>query len=199
MRKTILVTIALLLITSANITAKAQNTEKKEDEKPKTTTVDAWRESIPQGEQISDTPPVVVMEESRDNVEKKESAAEIEKRVLALDQRLMEAIKQRDAAALQYLLAEDFIFAGVNIPGTQTDKTRYIDWALKKFELKTYSFEKTTVRAFPSAAIVTTNYKRQAVIAGSPSDGDFIVTNVWVKRGKLWQAVSQHNSQTAKP
>lgn len=200
MKKIILAAIMLLSGTLANITTNAQVTEKKEEEKSKTTTVDVWRGAMPpQSEQNSDIPPVVVMEESTDNVESKENVAEVEKRVIALDQRLMEALKKRDAVALNSLVADDFMLVGVTIPGEQTDKIRYIDWALKKVEIKSYNLEKTTVRAYPTLAIVTTKYKRQATIAGAPSDGDFIVTNVWVKRGKMWQAVSQHTSQASKP
>ncbi|HLM02247.1 MAG TPA: nuclear transport factor 2 family protein, partial [Pyrinomonadaceae bacterium] len=78
-------------------------------------------------------------------------------------------------------------------------KTRYIEWALRNLELKSYNLEKTTVRVYPSTAIVTFNYKRQATVAGAPADGDFIVTDVWVKRGKRWQAASHHISPLPKP
>jgi ketosteroid isomerase-like protein len=198
MQKTILVTTAFLLITLTGIGANAQSTDKKENEKNKTTTVDAWRNALPQSE-TTEAPPVVVMEESKDNVEAAEDEAQIEKRILELEQRLMEALKQRDSAALKNLLADDFMLAGVNIPGSQPDKTRFIEWAQKKLELKSYNVQKTTVRVYPTTAVVTTNYKRQASIAGSPTDGDFIVTDVWVKRGKRWQAVSHHISRLEKP
>jgi hypothetical protein len=89
--------------------------------------------------------------------------------------------------------------AGENITASQSDKTRFIDWTLKNLELKSYVVEKTTVRVYRTTAVVTTHYKRQAIVAGSPSDGDFIATDVWVKRGKLWQAVSNHVSPLPKP
>lgn len=172
----------------------------------KTTTIDAWRQSLPDNNQ-SNTPPTVVMEESRDNVEGEETPEQIEKRILDLERRLMEALKLRDSAALKRFLADDFIFAGVNTTATgagtnaaqSSDKTRYIEWALRNLELKTYNLEKTTVRVFPSTAVVTFNYKRQANVAGSPADGDFTVTDVWVKRGKRWQAVAHHISPLPKP
>jgi len=196
MRKMILVTIpALLLLTLASVSASAQGTEKKETEK--TTTLDAWRQALPDGS--ANTPPIVAMDESKDNVESEETPAQIEKRILDLERRLMEALKLRDSVTLKRFLADDFILAGLNLSGTQSDKTRYIEWALKNLELKSYNLEKTTVRVYPSTAIVTFNYKRQAIVAGSPADGDFIVTNVWVKRGKLWQAASHHISLLPKP
>jgi ketosteroid isomerase-like protein len=198
MKKIILITTAFLLMISTGIIARAQGTEKKEAEK--TTTVDAWRDALPMSEQPTNAPPVVIEDESKDNVESKESAAEIEKRILDLERRLMEAIKGRDAATLNHLLADDFILAGVNVAaGTQPDKTRFIDWALKKLELKSYAVEKVSARAYrTTTAIITVQYKRQANVAGSPSDGSFTATDVWVRRGKLWQLVSHHVSQSPK-
>jgi hypothetical protein len=197
MQKIILVITTLLLTTLANISIYAQNTEKKET--GKTTTADAWRQALPEGAPASDTPPIVVVEESKDNVEAEEKAAQIEKRILDLERRLMEAIKQRDSVALKHLLADDFMPAGSNITGAQSDKTRFIEWSLKNLELKSYVVEKATVRVYQTTAVVTVHYKQQAVIAGSPSEGNFIATDVWVKRGKRWQAVSHHVSQLSKP
>jgi ketosteroid isomerase-like protein len=185
---------ALLLLILVTVGARAQGTEKKETEK--TTTLDAWREALPDGDQSANIAPKVAPGDSKDNVESEETPAQIEKRILDLERRLMEALKTRDAATLKRFLADDFILAGMNFSGNaaQTDKTRYIEWALKNLELKSYNLEKTTVRVYPSTAIVTFNYKRQASVAGSPADGDFIVTDVWVKRGKRWQAASHHIS-----
>lgn len=198
---------ALLLITLAKTDTHAQNTEKKEGEK--TTTIDAWRQALPDNNQSSDTPPAVVMEESKDNVEGEETPEQIEKRILDLERRLMEALKLRDRAVLRRFLADDFVLAGVNTAANATgtgtnaaqssDKTRYIEWALRNLELKTYNLEKAVVRVFPSTVVVTFNYKRQASVAGSPADGDFTVTDVWVKRGKRWQAVAHHISPLSKP
>lgn len=207
MRKMISAAIpALLLLTLANATVSAQGTQKKETEK--TTTLDAWRQALPDGDQSANTPPTVAMGDSKDNVETEETPAQIEKRILDLERRLMEALKMRDSATLKRFLADDFILAGMNINGSgggggaaaqSSDKSRYIEWALKNLELKSYNLEKTTLRVYPSTAIVTFNYKRQASVAGAPADGDFIVTDVWVKRGKRWQAVSHHISPSPKP
>lgn len=194
MRRTILLIGALLLITSAGVDGYAQNTEKKDAEKSQTTTIDAWREAAPLAEQPYGTQPAA---DPTEEYEGEENAALVEKRILDLERRLMEALKARDAASLKRLLADDFAPVGLSIAGAgqPADKTRFIEWALKNLELKTYSVEKTAVRVYPGTAIVTTHYKRQAKIAGAPSDGDFVATDVWVRRGSRWQAVSHHISQ----
>ena len=180
----------LLLIIGASLNAHAQ--EKKEAEKPKTATVDAWRNAIPVNEQPPTSPTIV--DPDANDPEVVETAAQIEKKVLELEKTLLEALKTRDSATLKSLLAEDFLLAGITVAAAKSDKTGYIEWALKNLELKTYAVDKPKVRAYPTTAVVTYQYKRQASIGGAPSNGDFVVTNVWVKRGNRWRAVSHHIS-----
>jgi ketosteroid isomerase-like protein len=199
MQKTTLAISTFLLLIFVTVNGYAQSTEKKDGEKTQTGTADAWRQAIPEAEQTANTPLLIAPEESRDNVEAVESAALIEKRILELEQRLVEAIKKRDSASLKHLLADDFIPAGAHITGALQDKTNYIEWTLKNLELKSYNLEKTTVRVYETTAVVTSQFKQQAVVAGSILDGNFIATDVWVKHGKRWQIVSQHISPVSKP
>jgi len=192
MKITILASITLLFITLGNSGIQAQTPEKKDTETPQTTTVAAWRNALPPQSEV--TAPAA----EADAFEGEETESQVENRILNLEQRLLEALRQRDQATLKNLLADDIVIAGLNIPGAQSDKVRFIDWAQKKLELKSYTVQKTAIRVFPLTAVVTVHYKRQASIAGAPSDGDFIVTGVWVKRGKQWQAISHHISPVAK-
>jgi ketosteroid isomerase-like protein len=187
------ITILLFLI-SANPSVSAQ--DKNKAEKPTTTTVDAWRTALPVGETpagSTQTP------EEKNEAKTPETAAEIEKIVLDLEKRMFEALKARDSAMLKSLLADDFLLAGITVPGTKTDKTRYIDWAVKNFELRAFTIEKTALRVSPATAVVTYNYKRQANVGGASADGDFVVTNVWVKRGNDWLVISHHISPLPNP
>ncbi len=195
MRKIISITAMLTLITLSGITTSAQDKEKKEDEKPKTSTVDTWRNALP----VSEQP--VTTSSSADETESNpaEKNAEVEKNILELEKRLMEALKIRDTETLQSLLADDFLLAGINIPGAKSDKVRFINWAAKSLELKNYKLEKTTVRAYTTTAIVSYSYTRQANIGGEPAGGNFVVTDVWIKRDDLWLMVSHHISQLPKP
>ena len=194
MKKILIVMGALTLLTAADTAAPAQ--DKKEAQKPPTSTIDAWRTAMPTAEQPALNPTPVTAEEPDTGTE---SAAEIEKKILELEKRMIEALKQRDSVTLKSLLADDFMLAGLDIAGVKSDKIRFIDWAVKSLELKTYNLGKMTVRVFPAAAVVTYNYKRQASIGGVPSDGDYVATDVWIKRGNQWLAVSHHISQSPKP
>ncbi len=193
MKTTTLASITLLFITVGISGIQAQTPEKKEVETPPTAAADAWRNAMPPQSEV-----IAPDAAEADEFESEETESQVENRILNLEQRLLEALRQRDQATLKNLLADDIVIAGLNIPGAQSDKVRFIDWAQKKLELKSYVVQKTAIRVFPSTAVVTVHYKRQANIAGSPSDGDFIVTGVWAKRGKQWQAISHHVSPVAK-
>ncbi len=195
MQKTILVAIQILLIFIISVDLYAQSSNEKE-KKPQTATVDAWREALPLSEE--NAPTIPVPEESTDNVERKETAAETERRILELEQRLMESLKVRDSASLGFLIADDFMLAGLDLAGTESDKDRFVKWATSQLKVKSYDVEKVLVRVYPATAVVTLRYKRQASIGGAPADGDFTVTNVWVRRDKLWRITSHHISASPK-
>ncbi len=192
MRKIIIAVVMLLLTASASIDSYAQDADKKPQ-----TTIDAWRQALPGS--VSNDPPVVVMEESTNNVEAKETAAQIETRILDLELRLMQAFNKRDSIALRELLADDFVPAGADFTESQTEKNRFIEWMLKNSESKTYVAEKTKVRVYSTTtAVVTTYYKQPKVVAGVPATVDFTATDVWLKRKKQWQAVSHHVTELPK-
>lgn len=190
----ILATAALLFISITGIGTYAQDGEKKEEKKAETTTLDAWRTALPGQEEPAYKPPMKADDGLGNDADAVETPAEIEARILNLETKVMEAVKARDSKTLKTLLADDFVVAGINIPGGQTDKSRFIDWSKNKFILKSYTFKQPTVHSYATAAVVTYNYKRQASIGDAASDGDFTVTNVWVKKDNIWQLVSHHIS-----
>ena len=197
MNKIFFVVVQFLMLVTLSSGVFAQEAKDK-DKKPATSTVDAWRSAMPQNEQPSNAA-VVVPEESRDNVEVRETEEQTRNRILDLEQRLMESLKNRDSVSLDHLIADEFVLAGLAIPGSTPDKGRFIKWVQNQLQLKTYEIGKTTVRVFPATAIVSINYRRQANVAGVSSDGDFTVTNVWVRRGKLWKIASHHISPSTIP
>jgi len=193
MRKIIIAVGLLLLTASASIDSYAQDADKKPQ-----TTIDAWRQALPGG--VSSDPPTVVMDESTNNVEVKETAAQIESRIFDLERRLMDAFNKRDSIALNQLLADDFVPAGADLTESQAEKNRFIEATLKNTDTKTYVPEKTKVRVYSTTtAVVTTYYKQQKVVGGAPAATvDFTATDVWLKRKKQWQAVSHHVTELPK-
>lgn len=196
MQKTFLVIGALILFTLTNINAQAQNPTKTDSDKKETTTVDAWREALPQNEQPSY---ITDDQNNKDTEENEETAADIEKKVTDLEYKLSDAYYKRDSVALKQLLADDFMPAGVNLTAPNTGKTQYIKWAVKNSGLQSYVIDKIMVRVFGITAIATVNYKKETAAANASSNDNLTATDVWVKKGTVWQLVSHHISQSPKP
>lgn len=190
MQKTILIITTLVLFGAASINAYAQDTETKKS--GNTSTIDAWREALPGKEEPYTDPSA----ENKNNVE--ETAADIERKVMSLEQNLMDAYKQRNSETLKTILADDFMPAGANINIAKPNKNTYISWALKNSELSAYAIEKITVRVYGTTALATVNYKKQTTAADAPSGENLTATDVWVKNGTEWQLVSHHLSPSPK-
>lgn len=190
MKKGILLSIALIFLTLAGGSARAQIKEE-EKKQPTTKTIDVWRDAMPQNE----VPGVVTAAET-DEPEVLESSRQIEKRITDLEMKLAESIKTNDSVMLKQLLADGFVPVGGTITEKQANKTAFIKMALKNPEFKTRTVEKITVRVFGSdTAIATVEYKNEPQ---SATDGGFVATDVWVRSGNMWQAASHHISRMPK-
>ena len=192
MKNIILITAAFVLLATLSGVARAQSDDKKPAEK--STTADAWQQALPQAVQGL---PVAVNEDAADNVAA-DKPAQTQEIIVELERKLFAAVKQRDVAALTQLLATDFTSAGINSAESKSDKFNYIDWAQKSFEVKSYDVEKITVRVYGKTAVATIRYKQQANVGSVAANGDFVATDVWIKRANQWQTVSHHVSPVPK-
>lgn len=196
MKKVILAISTFVLLASASIGAYAQ--EGKKSDKTTTTTLDAWRQALPQSEVNPNDLPASLNEpqEIENDVE---SAAEIEKTITDLEMKLTAAIKKGEAGTLSYLLADDFVPVGEMFKDSKPNKLSYINWASNNSNLKTHKLDKIMVKVYGATAVATVHFKNQAKANDSLMNEDFIVTDVWIKRGDLWQVVSHHISKLSQP
>jgi ketosteroid isomerase-like protein len=187
---TIVRLVAGALVFSFALSAYAQ------DKSQPTSTVEAWKAALPKNEtdpNVPDATDTTATAPIKSVV--RESSAQIEKRLATLERRWMEAVKLRDDAALKRLLADDFTLTSARSAGDLVGKTQYIENTLRDWKLDAYSFDKLTVRVYGDTAIVHAWYKQQATVGGKAWNGDFLLTDVWVKQGRRWQVVSRHASQ----
>lgn len=194
MKKVILALSTFVLLATASMSMYAQVDKKDDKEKP--TTIDAWRQAMPQNE-INPNDVVVDQTQSTDDKKNTESEAEIENIIAALERRLAAARIKGDKGTLSYLLADDFVPVGEMFDKTQTDKLTYINWVAENPIFSSHKLEKITVRVYGTTAIAMINYKKPKENDVSVNE-DFVVTNIWVKNGDVWQTVSHHISRSPK-
>lgn len=114
-------------------------------------------------------------------------------KILALENRLNDAYKQRDITALNSLLAEDFIItaedgttfsktgyiAHVGEPGTRVDVSEVLD---------------ARVRLHGTTAVVTGAYHERGSSQGKPYEYHDRFTDVWISVAGQWQLLASHYS-----
>jgi hypothetical protein len=167
-----------------------QGSQKKEPEpNAPANTSEAWRQALPDSEKPA------AVEEATPAAGAEESSEMIEKRLTALERKLMESAKLHDAAALKRIIADDFTHTNAQATGATVDKAAYIEQTVRDLTLNSYSFDKLTIRVYGTTAIVNASYKQQALSAGKDVSGEFVVTDVWVKQDNRWRVVARHVSQ----
>lgn len=187
----------VILALVATGTLWSQTPEKKETDKSKPTTIDAWRDALPQSE--APAAPVGSEGLTGDGMEIRESTSEIENRLIGMEERFLDAVKRRDAELLRPLLAHDFMPTGMSFAGPSAGKTYFLARAGKESALAGYQIEKTTARVYDQTVVTSVKYKKTpATSAGVASGPDLIATGVWVFRDNKWEVVSHHLSPAPK-
>jgi ketosteroid isomerase-like protein len=123
----------------------------------------------------------------------------LEQELVKLENEWARAWQQPDPTALENLLGDDFTFTSSRSQGETSNKRQYIDTTLKLVRGDGYSFEKMTVRIYGETAVITAQFQQSASFAGQDWSGDFLLTDVWVKRDGRWQAVARHISRPTNP
>lgn len=177
-----------LLILAAAPSVTAQESDNKEAKKPPASTVDAWRQSLPPEAEIVQPP------EEAANVASRPARVEIEKSLLALERKWIEASKLRDASALSQIISNDFTFVSPRLPGAGGNRDMYFEHVLRDLKLTSYELGEWTVRIYGRTAVVSGKLKQMAAVAGEDWSGTYLVTDVWINRDGNWWAVSRHSS-----
>jgi ketosteroid isomerase-like protein len=115
-----------------------------------------------------------------------------EKELLRAERALMEAIRDRDRAKLERMVAAEFAYTGPLSTGDLTQKGGFVAQMTGGISVQSFSFEKIVVRSFGDVAIVNTLCRQTGLVAGRPWNPEYLYTDVWVKRGDAWQLATRH-------
>jgi ketosteroid isomerase-like protein len=180
---------ALLLAAAPSFAVTAQE-KGKEAQKPSTgSTLDAWRQALPPGAETG-RPAEGATTESQPRA----SREEVEKSLLALERKWMEALKVRDASALSQIVSDDFTLVSPRLVVAAGDRDKYFEHAMRALNLASSDFEGLTVRLYGRTAVVSGRLKQSATVGGEDWGGTYLITDVWVSRDGFWRVVSRHAS-----
>jgi ketosteroid isomerase-like protein len=121
----------------------------------------------------------------------------VEQELVKMENEWARAWQLPDPAALENLVADDFTLIGSSSKGEVVNKRQYIDSTLKLVRGDGYSFERMNVRIYGDTAVINAQFQQRATFAGRDWSGEFLLTDVWVKRNGRWQVVARHSSRPA--
>jgi len=119
-----------------------------------------------------------------------------ERKILQLEQEWMGAMRRRDEATLNRLVAPDFSLDGLasfdeESPRPPVPRGAWMDNALHNLRVESISFVKTRVRVFRETATVQAIFTWQGAFRGEPFADTLVLIDIWARRSGQWQVVSR--------
>lgn len=127
-----------------------------------------------------------------------EDVQTVQAAVVQLEKDWVAAISKKDVAALDRLLADDFV--GTSPTAHTYTKTNAID-DLKnaKYVVEAMNLDDVSVNVYGGTAVAFASQEEKSHYAGADTSGHYHFTDVWVKKDGRWQAVASHGTRYDRP
>jgi ketosteroid isomerase-like protein len=118
--------------------------------------------------------------------------------ILDLGQRWVAAERDGDVTTLGRIVTDDFRLVGPF--GFVLDKHQWLDrYASGDFSTSSLSWHDVDVRVYGDAAVTIGTQTQEAAYKGSPSNGDFRISHVFVRQDDHWMVAGMQLSLTTPP
>lgn len=123
-------------------------------------------------------------------------SAKVEKEVLQVERKWDDAIAGRDKAALERILADDFLV--VDAGGITTKRQLIENIMSPDVVVEPFQTEDTRIRVHGGTVIVTARFAQRGTYRGKEFSAQYRYTDVYVRRGGRWKAVSAQSTRIPK-
>ena len=104
----------------------------------------------------------------------------------------MEAVRDRDMAALDSMLGDDFTLT-TGRPGAEVrSRDEWMRITETAYVVETFTFEELAVQEYPGCAIVRSRYVQTGSMNGLPRNTTFRMTDVWIGEAGNWKLQARH-------
>jgi ketosteroid isomerase-like protein len=111
-----------------------------------------------------------------------------------LEHEWMRAVRDRDLAFLDALLAEEFTLT-TGRRGTEVRGRReWLDITRERYVIEEFSFSELEVLPLGDAAVVRSRYRQRGRMDDQDRTQEFLMTDVFARREGEWRAVTRHIS-----
>ena len=114
--------------------------------------------------------------------------------LLELSNAWMRAVQERDAEALERLVASDFRFMAIHLSPEPFTREQWMAAAVEGYEITTFSFLETDIVVCGDTGIVHSKYSQIANLDTTDLSNVFRLTDVWARGSGTWQVLARHSS-----
>lgn len=107
--------------------------------------------------------------------------------------RFDDAVQQRDHAAAEEILDEDYALVLVHPSAALMPRARWLQ-VLEDYVVQSYVIEEQYVDHVDDVATVLSRVRMQATVLGEDRSGLFVISDVWRRRGGGWRVWRRHSS-----
>jgi ketosteroid isomerase-like protein len=127
-----------------------------------------------------------------------EGRSRIERELLAVEAAWDDAIVRKDRAALEGIIAEDFILVGTD--GRVSNRSEMLDAVLSSdLHIEPFETRDVRVRIYGKVAVLTGWFVQHGTFQGRAYETSSRYTDVYVKRGGKWRGVLAHATRLPRP
>ena len=118
----------------------------------------------------------------------------MEQLFIDLETEWMNAWINKDEATARKLMADEFTLTSSLSSGDLVDKEDWIEKAIHQYHGKNFRINKLEARVYDNTALLNIWFHQTATANGKDWSGDFLLTDIWVKKNNSWQVVARHSS-----
>ena len=119
-----------------------------------------------------------------------------EHELIARERDWMEAVQRKDLATLERIVAADYVYAASG--QGRWSRERWMK-TVPVYDIHRFAFLDIDVRDYGDVVVVLSRYEQEATVAGVLRSGEFLLTDVWVRREDRWQVVTRSSIVMACP
>ena len=112
----------------------------------------------------------------------------VEQELVALEREWMDAVRRKDTETLERIVGTDYVYAASG--QGRWSRQRWME-TVRIYDIDRFEFADVDVRPYGDVAVVLSDYRQDATVAGERRSGDFLLTDVWVRRDGRWQVVAR--------
>lgn len=127
-------------------------------------------------------------------------AKTVQDEIIRLETAFAEAIKSRDTVQTKKFQWETYFLAvGIRGKPLQIIPRQYWLSNLKNYIVESYSIDDIKVNVYGKTAVALLLYTQNATSGGQDRSAQFVLTDIWVKKGKKWLIAERHSSRPEGP